>query len=167
MTSPSPEKLAINGIKLSMELVQIGLLPGAAVSASRLFHDLAGCKINIPLILLDLVEDRLAGACCIAAEDLFRAAPVIEAAEASIEVIPKVGALTVFPHRARLDLLACMLSGFARRELPIYAVASSFATLTFTTDYARLDEAVDCLLERATLPENHAPFRPEFKVRQV
>ena len=167
MLPPKGEKLNINGIKLSIELAQIGLLPDAQVSASQLFHDLAELKINIPLILLDLVEDRLAGACCIAAEDLVRAAPVLEAAEGAIEVIRKIGALTVFPHRARLDLLACVLSSFAQRRLPVYAVASSFATLTFTTDYDRLDEAVDCLLERATLPDNHAPFRPEFKVRQV
>jgi len=167
MSPPFGEKLDINGIKLSLELVQIGLLPNAEISAARLFHDLAELKINIPLILLDLVDDRLAGACCIAAEDLVRATPVLEAAEGAIEVIRKIGALTVFPHRARLDLLACMLSGFARRKLPVYAIASSFATLTFTTDYVRLDEAVDCLLERATLPDNHAPFRPEFKVRQV
>jgi hypothetical protein len=161
------QKLQINGIKLSMELVQIGLLPDGAFSASQLFHDLAELKINIPLILLDLVDDRLAGACCIAAEDLSRAAPVLDTADASVEVIRKIGALTVFPHRARLDLLTCMLSGFARRRLPVYAIASSFATLTFTTDYARLDEAVDCLLEKAILPDNHAPFRPEFKVRQI
>jgi hypothetical protein len=161
------QKLQINGIKLSIELVQIGLLPDAEISASHLFNDLAELKINIPLILLDLVDNRLAGACCIAAEDLFRAAPVLDAAGSSIEVIRKIGAMTVFPHRARLDLLTCMLSGFARRSLPVYAIASSFATLTFTTDYGRLDEAVDCLLERAILPDNHAPFRPEFKVRQV
>ncbi len=161
------EKMKISGIKLSTELVQINLLPAAEVSASRLFHDLAGLKINMPMITLDSAEGRLAGACCIAAEDRFLAAPVLEGAGSSIEVIEKVGSLTVFPHRARLDLLDCTLSGFARNDLPVYAVASSFAALTFTTDYGRLDEAVDCLLEKAVLPDNHAPFRPEFKVRQI
>jgi hypothetical protein len=161
------EKLKIDGIKLSAELVQINLLPGEGYSAARLFRELAGRRINMPLVTLDAASDRLAGACCIAAEDLARAQPVLEAASGALQVLERVGSLTVFPHRARFDLFECMLLGFARRGLPVYAIASSLAALTFTTDYGQLDEAAAAVLENAVLPENHAPFRPEFKVRQI
>jgi len=167
MKPRSGDKLKIDGIKLSGELVQINLLPGTDFSAARLFCEMAGRRINMPLVTLDAAADRLAGACCIAAEDLARAQPVLEAASGALQVIERVGSLTVFPHRARFDLFECMLSGFARRGLPVHAIASSLAALTFTTDYGRLDEAAAAVLEKAALPDNHAPFRPEFKVRQI
>jgi hypothetical protein len=160
--------LKINGIKLSGELVQINLLPGDRPGAAHLLQRLADNRINLPLVTIDAAEGGvLTGAFCLAAEDFPLARAALGEALDGLQAISPVGSLTVFPHRSRLDLFRCMASGFQSRRLPIYAVASSFAALTFTTDYGRLDEAVTAVTERVTLPDNHAPFRPEFKIRQI
>lgn len=167
MVSPSDQKLPISGIKLSGELVQINFLPAGEFTAPRLFHRLAKRRVNLVLVTLDAAGGRLGGACCIAADELPRAQPVLEEAAGSIGFLSPVGALTVFPHRARYDLLESILSSFARANLPIHAIASSFAALTFITGYDQLDEAVAAVTAVAELPPNHAPIRPEFKVRQL
>ena len=167
MASPSNQKLAISGIKLSGELVQINFLPEGEFTAPRLFHRLAEGRVNLVLVTLDAAGGRLAGACCIAADELPRAQPVLDEAGGSLTLLPSVGALTVFPHRARYDLLESIVAGFARATLKIHAIASSLATLTFITSYDQLDEAVAAVTAVAELPPNHAPIRPEFKVRQL
>ncbi len=163
----STDKLKINGIKLSEELVQINLTPEADISPARLFHKLAVRRINLSLVVVGATGDRLNSACCIAADELPRAKSVIDQVSGGLQVITSVGSLTVYPHRTRFDLLECVLAGFGRRRLPVYAIASSLAALTVTTDYGRIEEAVAAVEEETTLPHNHAPLYPEFKVRQI
>lgn len=167
MASPSDQKLTISGIKLSGKLVQINFLPEGEITATQLFHRLAERRVNLTLVTLDATGGRLAGACCIAVDELPRAQPVLDEAAGSLRLLSPVGALTVFPHRARYDLLESILSSFAREDLPIHAIASSLAALTFITGYDRLDQAVAAITAVAELPANHAPIRPEFKVRQI
>ena len=167
MEPDSGRKLPISGIKLSGELLQINYLPGGAVTAPQLFHRLAERRVNLSMVTFDTAGGRWAGACCIAIDELPRAQPVLDKAADSLKILSSVGLLTVFPHRARYDLLECILSAFARANLPIHCIASSLAALTFATDFARLDEAVDAVAAVAELPPNHAPIRPEFKVRQI
>lgn len=167
MSSTSLQKLPISGIKLSGELVQINFLPEGALTAPRLFHRLAERRVNLMLVTLDAAGGRLAGACCIAADELPRAQPALDEAGGSIGLLPSVGALTVFPHRARYDLLESIVAGFSRANLKVHAIASSLAALTFITDYDQLDEAVAAVTDVAALPPNHAPIRPEFKVKQL
>lgn len=167
MTSLSGQKLAIGGIKLSGELVQINFLPQGDATVHRLFRRLAEHRVNLALVTLDAAGGRLAGSCCIAADELSRAQPLLDEAAGSLNILAPVGALTVFPHHARYDLLEGILAGFARANLPLHGIASSLAALTFITDYQTMDEAVAAVTEVADLPPNHAPLRPEFKVRQI
>jgi len=167
MVSPSGQKLAISGIKLSGELLQINFLPGSGLTAPQLFHRLAERRVNLSMVTLDAAGGQWGGACCIAVDELPRAQPLLDEAADFLKILPSVGLLTVFPHRSRYDLLECILSAFAQANLPIHCIASSLAALTFATDFSRLDEAVSAVTAVADLPPNHAPVRPEFKVRQI
>jgi hypothetical protein len=77
-----------------------------------------------------------------------------------------VGALSIFPHQSNLKLLGLSFYLFGEANLPLYGMSSSISTLTFLTDYTKLDSAVAKLLEYVVLPANHAPFRPEIHVIQ-
>jgi aspartokinase len=167
MQPQAGQKLAISGIKLSGKLVQINFLPEGEITAIQLFRRLAKRRVNLTMVTLDATGGRLAGACCIAAEELPRAQPVLEEAAGSLGLLSPVGALTVFPHRSRYDLLESILSSFTRENLPIHAIASSLAALTFITGYDQLGKAVSAVTAVAELPPNHAPIQPEFKVRQL
>ena len=84
----------------------------------------------------------------------------------NIEILPAVGALTLFPHYSNLKLLGLFFYLLGEAHLPLYGMASSISSLTFITDYPQLDNAVSTLLEYVDLPPNHAPFRPEIHVIQ-
>jgi hypothetical protein len=161
------EKLRINGIKLSEELVQINLAPGGEISAGWLFRQLAVRRINLPLVALAAHQGGVASACCLAADDLPLAQALLDTIVDGVRIIPAVGALTVFPHRTRFDLLGGVLGAFHRCRLPVHAIASSLSALTLTTDYGGLEAALAAVQAVATLPQNHAPFHPEFKVWQI
>jgi hypothetical protein len=69
--------------------------------------------------------------------------------------------------QSRLGLIRAVLSAINQAGLPVYGLASSHSSLTITTDYLRLDEAVEAACQVVALPDNHAPFRPEFRVKQL
>ena len=104
-----------------------------------------------------------------AAEDINRTKEVVAGEprlSESLEFVPGVGTLSIFPHHSNLKLLGLSFYVFGKQNLPLYGMASSISSLTFITDYSRLDEAVSTLLEYMDLPPNHAPFRPEIHVIQ-
>jgi hypothetical protein len=168
---PIDKKLRINGIKLSTELVQVNIFNRFFAQDFRplFFQLLAQHQINIPFILISGMEEKIAGSCCVATEDINRIKEVVagkpELSE-SLEFVPGVGTLSIFPHYSNLKLLGLSFYLFGRQRLPLYGMASSISSLTFITDYSRLDEAVTTLLEYMDLPSNHAPFRPEIHVIQ-
>lgn len=159
-------KLPIGGLKLSSELVQIRLLPNSGVSVTQMLRCLSDQKINLTMLSLDATEGELTGIGCIFAEDRVLAEIALQPLAAAIDMLSPVGALTVFPHQSRILLIDSILSAMVRDGLPIYGLASSHSALTLTTDYRRLDDAVAAVCRIVTLPENHAPFRPEFRVKQ-
>ena len=118
-------------------------------------------------MVLGSVEDRLSGIFCIDAEDLPQMEKVLVDVTDVLEPTTSVGTLTLFPHTGRLDLLAVVLRAFVNSHIPLLAVASSMSTLTVALPYQRLDEAVEEICRFVRLPANHAPFRPQFRVRQV
>ena len=165
------KKIKINGIKLSVELVQINLLNHSFPKDSRglFFQLLAQHQINIPFILTSGMGEKIVGSCCVAAEDINRIKKIAEGEtklKENLEFIPEVGALSIFPHHSNLKLLGLSFYLFGRKYLPIYGLASSISSLTFITDYSQLDNAVSIFLEYMDLPPNHAPFRPEIHVIQ-
>lgn len=165
------KKVRINGIKLSTELVQVNILNLFFPQDSRalFFQFLARYQINIPFILVSGMGEKIIGSCCVAAEDINRIKKIVtgepKLAE-NLEFIPGVGTLSIFPHYSNLKLLGLSFFLFGKLSLPVYGMASSISSLTFVTDYSRLDEAVATLLEYMDLPPNHAPFRPEIHVVQ-
>ena len=165
------KKIRINGIKLSGELVQVNLLNRSFPQDFRVlfFQLLSQHQINIPFILTSGLGEKIIGSCCVAVEDIHRIKMVVEGEpnlKENLEFIPGVGTLSIFPHHSKLKLLGLSFYLFGRKHLPLYGMASSISSLTFTTDYSQLDRAVSILLEYMDLPRNHAPFRPEIHVIQ-
>jgi hypothetical protein len=162
----SLSKLPIGGLKLSSELVQIRLLPDSGFSVTEMLRLLADHRINVTMVSLDATDGELTGIGCIFAEDRVPAESALQPLAAAIDMLSPVGALTIFPHQARLLLIGKILSALGEDGLPVYGMASSHSALTLTTDYRRLDDAVSAVCRIVSLPENHAPFRPEFRVKQ-
>ena len=165
------KKIRINGIKLSMELVQINLLNRFFPQDFRVlfFQLLAQHQVNIPFILTSGMGEKNTGSCCVAAQDIHRVKKVVEGEpklKEHLEFIPGVGTLSIFPHHSKLKLLGLSFYLLGKQRLPLYGMASSISSLTFITDYSQLDNAVSILLEYMDLPPNHAPFRPEIHVIQ-
>jgi aspartokinase len=165
------KKIRINGIKLSMELVQINLLNRFFSQDFRVlfFQLLAQHQVNIPFILTSGMGEKNIGSCCVASQDIHRIKKVVEGEpelKEHLEFIPGVGTLSIFPHHSNLKLLGLCFYLLGKLHLPLYGMASSISSLTFITDYSQLDEAVSTLLEYIDLPPNHSPFRPEVHVIQ-
>lgn len=159
-------KLPIGGIKLSSELVQIQLLPNSGFSVNEMFRCLTELRINMTMVSLDATDGELTGICCIFEEDRVVAERALGPFAAAIDMLSPVGTLTIFPHQSKLLLIEYILSAMSRDGLPVYGIASSHSALTIITDYHRLDDAVISVCRIVSLPENHAPFRPEFRVKQ-
>jgi hypothetical protein len=160
-------KWAVGGLKLSEELIQISLSPKRDQSVEAMFQRLTDRHINLTGVTLEAIKGQLKGWCCILSEDRAAAEEALQSFAGSFAMRLSVGSLTVFPHQSRLELLGHLLSVLGHYGIPIYGVASSFSSLVITTDYGRLDDAVRAVCQVVTLPENHAPFRPEFRVNQV
>ena len=165
MTAEKP--ISIDGLKLSPELVQIKLPAGDPPPALMVFRKLAQQRINMLFVCLETTSGGLTGSCCILSEDLASTEAALDAMVHQLDIVPSVGALTVFPHRSRLDLLVGVLASFAESRLPVYGIASSLSTLTFCTDFARLGDAVQAVRQVAELPTDHTPFRSALRIRQV
>lgn len=159
-------KFPIGGLKLSSELIQLRLLPKAEFTMAEMLRRLADRQINLFGVTLDTVDGRLTGACCLSAEDRLKAVGALQPFEKAYEILSPVGALTIFPIQSRVALIGQLLSVLGTDGLPVYGIASSLSSLTITTDYLRLDDAVTAVCRVVTLPDNHAPFRPEFRVKQ-
>jgi hypothetical protein len=164
-------KIRIHGIKLSPELVQVNLLNRSPAKDLRplFFQLLSQNQINIPFLLLTGMGEKILGSCCVAVEDVSRIERLVAVEplmSENIEFISAVGALSIFPHHSNLKLLGLCFYLFSKAGLPLHGMASSISSLTFITDYLRLDEAVTTLLEYVDLPANYAPFRPEIHVIQ-
>ncbi len=160
-------KLPVGGLKLSGELVQLHLHPDVGDPAARILGCLADRHINLMLASMDALNGLLSGMCCISAEDRQAAEIALEPFSGAYTILYPVGALTIFPHRSRLELIGRILTAMNGAGLPIYGMASSFSALCLTTHYLQLDAAVSAVCNVVELPENHAPFRPEFRVHQL
>jgi hypothetical protein len=157
----------IGGLKLSLELIQIRLFSNAVWPVTEIFRRLTDQQVNLIGVILDAVDGQLTGVCYISVEDRPAAEKALQPFEGFYALQSPVGLLTIFPHQSRSELMGCILSVLTQAGLPVYGIASSLSSLTFTTDYQRLDDAVAAVCQVVTLPDNHAPFRPEFRVKQL
>jgi hypothetical protein len=166
MTDP-PGKFSIGGLKLSPELIQLRLLPQAGVTITEMLQRLAEKQVNLFGLTVETVDGRLTGLGYLSAEDGPAAERALRPIGKICQILSPLGALTVFPLRARVDLIGRLLGALGRADLPVYGIASSLSSLTIITDYQRLDEAASAVCRVVGLPENHAPLRPEFRVKQL
>ena len=165
------EKIKVEGIKLSNELVNVKLidLPDSEQSVSKLCRILAANEINIQFMSMRRMGEGKYLSFCVAAEDGPRVEALIDSDTAFAkkrEFRPAVGLLSLFPHQSSLNILSLSLKAFSRAKLPLHGLGSSLSALTFITDFARLDEAVATLQEHLVFPQDFSPFRPEIQVKQ-
>jgi hypothetical protein len=168
MNAAAPiRKFSIGGLKLSLELIQIRLFSDTGLPVTEMIRRLADHQINLIGLMLDAVDGQLTGVCCISVEDRLAAEQALQPFEGLFELQSPVGLLTIFPHQSRSELVGRLMSALCHAGLPVYGIASSLSSLTITTDFHRLDDAVSAACQVVTLPDNHAPFRPEFRIKQL
>lgn len=181
-------KIGIGGIKFSEELVHIAhraLAPDDRTFAD-LIHGIAEKRINIPFVCSATgpAESDIRNCCCIHATDFFRFEQIVDTLSSpsspgggppgfysslrqQLLITRGVGTLTIFPHRRSLALLGRVVEVLGRSGIDIYSLCTSISALAVNVDFHQLDFAVKALRKIVDLPEDHAPFRPEFCVRQI
>lgn len=179
-------KIGIGGIKFSEELVHVShraVAPGDSAFAD-LLKRIAENRINIPFICSGMYGDDVLSTFCVAVTDLALLARIVGnqpsfAKEtksrsahdllnhACLKFTQNVGTLTLFPHRRSLALLGRIIEIFGESGIVIHSLCTSISALAINIDYPLLDFAVDVLGEIIELPDDHAPFRSDFCVRQV
>ena len=165
------DKMRIEGIKLSEELVAVNFqnLSSSPECLSRFCQTLAGNQVYLVFLSKTGLGDDTQISLCAAINDQVRVREAI-AAEPGMascaEFIFPVGLLSIFHHQFSLKMLGLVLSIFGRISLPLYGSASSLSSLTFITDYAQLNHAVEAIREYLDVPSDQIYLRPETRVVQ-
>ncbi|MDI6797431.1 MAG: hypothetical protein QMD09_10820, partial [Desulfatibacillaceae bacterium] len=163
-------KIPINGLRISSELAFLGAKWEASGTAEPgpFLKNLAAGKINLPFLNVMPHGDALRGFFCMAAAD-FHTAALALGRSGSGKTGPDakaVGTIMVYPHKSSLLLKGAVLKALAQAGIFIHATGSSISAITVIVDYARLDEAISCLLEVLDLAEGHAPFYQELDMER-
>lgn len=166
------EKIRIGGIKLSRQLAHLSLrfFFDPDRHRSRFYRSLAENQINIVFLTMSRADPGMRVSLCVAVEDLAITRAILQAELGGTVVLtvnPSVGSVTIFPHRSSFRVLGRAVSALLQGGIPLYGLASSLSALTFVTEYDRLDQAADCLAHDFDLPANHAPLKPDSRVRQT
>lgn len=74
---------------------------------------------------------------------------------------------TFFPHRNSFSFAAQIFELFTRLALPVYAAATSISAFVVVTDCSGLGLLETEIAKSFLLPENHAPFRQEFLIKEM
>jgi aspartokinase len=163
----------IGGIKFSEELVQVTVACTSSdysLSICRLLQQLAYKNINIPFLCHSVANKNPESSFCVHRSELGRIQQLLvllSLQDEHVDIIPSVGTLTVFPHRNSFKLLGLLIHFFGRHGFPIHSLGTSISAIALNTDYILLDEIAEKLQNVLELPENHAPFRPGFRLTQI
>jgi hypothetical protein len=164
-------KIPAGGIKFSPELVLVRLKAG--MSGRRTFTQLlkafSDTCIPLPFLMQDMSDDGWSCTFCVDSADWPSCRSYIDSAPSlseNLEVFFPAGIITIFPHRNSLHILGRIISVFKDESAPLYGFCTSISATAFCTDFLLLDSITDAILEYVTLPENHAPFKPEFILKQ-
>jgi hypothetical protein len=177
-------KIGLGGIKFSEELVHVS--HRALQPSDRSFVDLleriAEKRINLPFVCAGAVGNEIHSTLCIAATDFALFTRIVDTSlncedtysktsglpfGRQLQVIHGVGTLTLFPHKRSLVILGLVVEILGKSGVVIHSLCTSISALAINVDYRILDLAVEALEKSFELPDNHAPFRPEFSVRQI
>lgn len=171
-------KIAIGGIKFSEKLVHV-LLPsvaGADSTLPALLAALSQARVNLPFLTVSGVagEDAVF---CVAAGDFPVTEGILgrfalfpgegEGLRAACRVRHAVGTLTIFPHRRSFALLGRVVATLDGAGIAVHSFCTSISALAINIEYSLLTRAVEVLDGLVELPENHAPFHPEFTISQT
>lgn len=162
----------IGGIKFTENLACVGITDAHpdAETAMRFFSLLAANEINIVMITQGGNDAHIRTDCAIAEEHVQRimelTAPLAELRE-RLQIRRGLGAISIYPHQSRMNLLGIILMAFGANQIPVYSMASSLSAFTFLTECDCLNLAVEALESHFTLPPNHAPFKRQFCIKHV
>jgi len=165
-------KIRVNGVKLSRELIHINILPrpGKRNLNARFLQSMTENRINLPFLSYSAMDRRVQGSFCIALEDSGRLNQILTLdpdLKESMECISPVGSVSLFPHKFSLRFFGCLLHVFGKAGLTLYGMAASLSALTLTTDFQLLDRAVELIEPHISLPPNHAPFGSQLRIKSI
>lgn len=173
MPKESQKKISIGGIKFSEKLTHISLIKGRVEDSSidDLLRLLAQKRINIPFLCHSSTLYPNHRSCfCVNSEnfpDTQRLLNFSSFSNLNVKIIPSVGTITLFPHKNSLKLLGQVIQTFGIFNFPIYSMSSSISAIALNTDFLSLDMVAESLQGVTSLPENHAPFRQEFCLKEL
>jgi aspartokinase len=172
MTAQGVRKaIPLDGIKLSSELIWLHLQDLIVETDSHLhfLRQLSQDQINLPFITTHCSGGRMHLCCCVPAENANRLGEILRSENGfgrRFHLVASVGLISMFPHRYNLRLLYVLINALRVASLPVYGFASSISSLTFVTDYAKLDTAVAAVKQHVELPRGFVQLKPEFRIRQ-
>ncbi len=172
LSKESP-KISIGGIKFSEKLTHISLVKDTAEDSSidDLLRLLAKRRINIPFLCHSSTLYASQRSCfCVSCENFPGVLSLLNFSSFSnlnIKVVPAVGTITLFPHKNSFQLLGQIIQTFGKFNIPIYSMSSSISAIALNTDFTSLDMVAENLQGVTSLPENHAPFRQEFCLKEL
>ena len=165
------KKMKIEGIKLSEELVFVNF-PGLSEASdvlSRFCQTLSHNQVNLVFLSKTDLGVKTQVSLCAAIHDQVHIRESVAAEpgmSSCAEFIAPVGLISIFHHQFSLKMLGLVLSIFGKIPLPLYGSASSLSSLTFITDYAQLDRAVEAIREHLDVPSDQIYLKPETRVVQ-
>lgn len=167
------EKIHINGLKKSERLIALWVTAsnGSADTMPRFSRVLAAMQINMAFLTTTLIDGLQPALCCIDPGDQ----PQVTAAIAKDNELrtsvrfqsEAVGLISLYPHKASLNVLGVALQALNDGAITVHGLASSISALTFVTDFACMDQAADILAHCLKLPTDAKPMASELKVRQM
>jgi len=166
-----PEKIPIGGIKFSEERVHSTLsLPSAPEPlVNDLLQHFYKKQINIPFFCQSTTKEAIKLSFCVSANDAVTLEAVLGSFAkntANVTVDHNIGSVTVFPHKNQLTFIAVVMSLMESLSLPVYSSCSSISAFVFNTAFKDLQAVASGLTSVFELPDNHAPFHPQFQLRQ-
>lgn len=175
------QRIAIGGIRFSVELVHYRHRQFSPVdrSLADLLRVVAERRINMPFFCSGREGGLASSSFCVAAADALHVDRVLAAMDAGraadgapamagrVARIERVGTLSLFPHRHSPGLLGRVVASLAGAQIAIHSLCTSISALSVNIDFDLLDRAAAILQPVVSLPEHHAPFRPEFAIRQI
>lgn len=166
-------KISIGGIKFSERLTQITLVKNEADDSSLddLLHLIVQKRINIPFLChSSTTYPNHRSSFCISCKDYPALQNLLHFSSfnnLNIKIIQSVGTITLFPHKNSFHLLGHLIQAFGKFKFPIYSMSSSISAIALNTDFLSLDMVAEKLQEVVILPDNHAPFRQEFCLKEL
>ncbi len=148
------EKIQLKRLKLSDPMVGISIRQASPQLNVKetLCRILAQHGVNLTFISSRHTDGEDELFCCLIATQHNIARQLLDKAipydYPRCRIIPSVTLLSVFPHQSDLGLVCQLLRVLWEAQIPVYALASSIAALTFVVDTDRINHTVAALEKR-------------------